>query len=164
LLFSLALYVLVQGCRSLGTETRTELRLSLTLAAIRLTSICASVHHFIESYSKETGGFKVNDTVKIKGCVGWEFYHVPHVDLHHPLAEGGSSYAVWETYDYTSKLVWEDDRIDWAVGYYYFDWKYRSDSDDIFAIRISATVEWYEQGPRGFRLCCLRVDPVAGQL
>ena len=78
-------------------------------------------------------------------CEGgiWEFYHVPRVDLHHPLAEGGSSYAVWETYDYTYDLLDEDDGIDWAVGYYYFDWRYRSDSDDVFAIRISATVEWY---------------------
>lgn len=29
--------------------------------------------------------------------------------------------------------------VDWANGYYYFDWRFRTDSDDVFAIKISAT-------------------------
>jgi len=78
---------------------------------------------------------------------GWKFYNVFRVDLHHPLAEGETDYAVWEKYDYTFKLVDEDDRVEWAAACYYFDWRYRSDSDDVFAIRVSATVEWYEWDP-----------------
>jgi hypothetical protein len=32
----------------------------------------------------------------------------------------------------------------------YLDWRYKVDTDDVFAIRISATVEWYWWNEGGF--------------
>jgi hypothetical protein len=62
--------------------------------------------------------------------------------VHDPLAEGGSSYKVWETLDYASQMTFADDRVEYAGAEYYFDWRFRTDSDDVFAIKVSATVEW----------------------
>ena len=47
-----------------------------------------------------------------------------------------------------AKLNSEGDRVERATACYYFDWRYRADSeDDVFAIRVSVTVEWYEWDP-----------------
>jgi len=61
----------------------------------------------------------------------------------HPFAQGGTSYYVYETLDYSSHLGGlETDRIDNAGAQYYFDWRFRTDLDDVFAIKVSATVQW----------------------
>ncbi|MEM3040914.1 MAG: LamG domain-containing protein [Nitrososphaerota archaeon] len=60
-----------------------------------------------------------------------------------PLAEGGSYYKVYETLDYSGHLgSLESDRIKYAGAQYYFDWRFRTDSDDVFAVKVSATVQW----------------------
>ncbi len=64
--------------------------------------------------------------------------------VHNPLAEGGSSYKVWETLNYLNDYNSIDDRIESAGAEYYVDWRFRTDSDDIFAIKVSAVVEWAE--------------------
>ena len=64
------------------------------------------------------------------------------VALQQPLAIGGGSYSVYETLDYNINATDYSERIDHAGASYYFDWRFRTDSDDIFAIKISATVEW----------------------
>ena len=65
--------------------------------------------------------------------------------LSHPIAEGGPSFRVWKTLDYSPHLgSYEDDRIKYASAQYYFDWRFRTVSDDVFAIRVSAVVEWYQ--------------------
>jgi len=62
-----------------------------------------------------------------------------------PLAQGDNDYKVWETLDYSNHTGYsEDDCIKYASAQYYFDWRFRIDSDDIFAIRVSAVVEWWE--------------------
>jgi len=69
-------------------------------------------------------------------------FKIMRVSLEHPLAEGGSSYKVYETLDYSMHLSGEDDRIDNATATYYFDWRFQTTSDDVFAIKVSATVQW----------------------
>ena len=61
---------------------------------------------------------------------------------HNPLAEGGSGYKVWETLDYYIHMSSENDRIENMGADYYLDWRFRTDSDDVFAIKISAIVDW----------------------
>jgi hypothetical protein len=77
------------------------------------------------------------------GGIAQAFYRLPRVNLDHPLAEGGTDYAAWETFDYSGSLGILSDRFEWADGDYYFDWRFRSDMDNVFAIKISATVDWY---------------------
>ena len=63
--------------------------------------------------------------------------------VHCPAATGETSYYIYETVDYWDKLGWgESSRVDLADAQYLFDWRFRTDSDDIFAIKVSATVEW----------------------
>jgi hypothetical protein len=71
----------------------------------------------------------------------WPVYRV---DLHDPFAEGVADYYVKEDFDYTQEhsFVTYDDGILWSNPQYYFDWRFRTDSDDIFAIKISVTVDW----------------------
>jgi len=81
-------------------------------------------------------------TVFIGAGETWLSRQIIREKVHNPLAEGGSSYKVWETLNYPA-LESETDRISDASAQYYFDWRFRTDSDDIFAIRVSATVEWW---------------------
>ena len=77
------------------------------------------------------------------------FHRIPRVNLGHPLAGGGTDYAVWETFDYSGSLGILSDRVEWADGDYYFDWRFRADTDNAFAIKVSTTVErwqWDEIG------------------
>jgi hypothetical protein len=72
------------------------------------------------------------------------------VALQQPLAIGGGSYSIYETLDYGIGLQEYGDRIDHASASYYFDWRFRTDSDDIFAIKVSGEVvwlEWYDPDP-----------------
>jgi hypothetical protein len=62
--------------------------------------------------------------------------------VHNPLADGGSGFRAWETLEYCDKMNSADDWIDNMGADYYLDWRFRTDSDDVFAIKISATVEW----------------------
>jgi len=66
------------------------------------------------------------------------------VEIYHPIADGGSNYKIWETLDYSEKIQSDLDRVEYAASQCYFDWRFRTDSDDIFAIRVSAVVEWWE--------------------
>ncbi len=73
------------------------------------------------------------------------FFVVRRVALENPLAAGDTSYKVYETLDYSGHLDGsESDCISYASTQYYFDWRFRTDSDDVFAIKISGTVEWYQ--------------------
>ena len=62
--------------------------------------------------------------------------------VHNPMAEGGSSFNVWETLNYYSQMSSQADRIEDAGADYYLDWRFRTDSDDVFAVKVSAVIEW----------------------
>ena len=92
---------------------------------------------------------KVTGTLLIKTGVKIIITAIKSVDLienpySHPFAHGDTSYKVWETLDYSGHLISSDDRIEYASAQYYFDWRFRTSSDDVFAIRVSAVVEWYQ--------------------
>jgi len=73
----------------------------------------------------------------------WLSRQINRETMHNPLAEGGTSYKVWETLDYSGHLGMNiNDRISDASAQYYFDWRFRTTTDDVFAIRVSATVQW----------------------
>ncbi|OYT44731.1 hypothetical protein B6U84_03465, partial [Candidatus Bathyarchaeota archaeon ex4484_40] len=123
-------------------EEAANIALSILEQSIGLTLNLATMG-CASAYAKAA----TNYLKKLKVALGPYMHDVFRVELQHPIAEGGTDYAVWQTYDYRAKLNNEDDRVEQATACYYFDWRYRADGDDLFAIRVSVTVEWYEWDP-----------------
>lgn len=75
---------------------------------------------------------------------GGAFSSIPIVGekVHDPVAEGGASFDVSETLNYYGQMHSQTDRVEYYGADYYLDWRFRTDSDDVFAIRVSSVVEW----------------------
>jgi len=59
---------------------------------------------------------------------------------HEGAAEGQGDFYTLDRWNYW-KLV-SSGTINWAEGHTAFDWRFKTDSDDIFAIKVSGTVAW----------------------
>ena len=141
------LYLTQENSRNITIQ---EIPLTFTTIGFDVASFCIGLIPTAIGIVDAVIADKVTGTLLIKTGVEIIITAITSVDLvdnpySHPFAQGDASYKVWETLDYSGHLgSSESARIKYAGAQYYFDWRFRTDSDDIFAIRVSAVVEWWE--------------------